>query len=493
MALRISLRRRPAPGPRPEADLVAAIVESSADAIIGAGLDGLIASWNPAAERLFGYTAEEAIGLPVSRIVAPAHHHVFEGDFRAIRRGERIAPHRVLHRRKDGSDFEVSLTAAPIKDASGAIVGAAAIMRDVSELTRLAAELEQSRAFLESVIDNIPAMVIVKDAPSGRFVICNRTGAERIGRPREEILGKTDHELFPPEQAEFFARKDREALALGEVEIPEEPLSSRKQGLRWLHTRKIAVKGRDGTATHIVLVAEDVTESKRVQKMKDEVISMASHELKSPLTALAGIVGTLVDAKELAPRDREMLALAYRTVQRMARMVGDYLDIERIESDRAEFAASRPLDLGPLAQEAIASMQAYAARNRIEFSVRAEGGPWTVLGDPDRLMQVIMNLLSNAGKFTEPGTAVEVSLARADGSVRVSVTDHGPGVPPELHDRIFERFAQSKVPGAREKGSGLGLSISKAIVEKLGGRMAFSSRPGATTFSFELPAAPAPP
>lgn len=467
------------------------MVQSSDDAIISAGLDGRVLTWNAAAERMYGYAEAEAVGRPVVEFIAASHRYVFERDLGELRRGQRVSPYRAKGRRKDGSDFEVSLSVGPIKDDSGAIVGSAAIIRDVSELGRVCAELEQSRRFLQSVIENIPAGVIVKEMPSGRHILCNKVAAEIIGRPVEEILGKTNHDLYPKDEADYFTRKDFEAVSSGLVDVPQEPLTSAGGG-RLLHARKMPVRNAQGVATHVVLVAEEITERKRVEKLKDEVLAMASHELKNPLTALAGIVGTLVDITQVTPRDREMLDLAYRTVQRMARMLSDYLDIERIESGSLELTRER-VDLAAVAREAVRSMEAYAARNGIGFELWIEAGPWTVLGDADRLMQVIMNLLSNAGKFTTPGSSVEVGVESPPGRVRVRVTDRGPGVPEDLRGRIFERFAQSKVPGAREKGSGLGLSISRAIVERLGGRMSFTSRPGETTFSFELPAAARPP
>lgn len=488
MALRIFGRRRAVPRGGPRGDLLAAIVESSDDAIVSVSLDGTILSWNPAAERIFGHPAREVIGRSLIDLMSLTDRAAYERDLAAILKGERVRPYRLVSRRKDGSEVEVSLSVGAVKDPSGAVVGAAAIIRDDSDLTRAQTELERSRAFLLSVVDNLPAMVIVKELPSGKHVLCNKAGAAMIGRPREEILGKTNQDLFPREEADYFTRKDYEAVERGFVDVPEEPLTG--GGVtRLLHTRKMAVRDAKGAATHVVLVAEDITLHRRMERAKDDVLAMASHELKNPLTALAGIVGTLAGITHVTRRDREMLDLAYRTVQRMGRMVSDYLDIERLESGSLELARET-LELDGIAREAVKSMEAYAARNRIRFEFRAGPGPFTVTGDPDRLMQVVMNLLSNGGKFTKPETAVDVRVERAGTRVRVSVTDRGPGVPAALQGRMFERFAQSKVPGAREKGSGLGLSISRAIVEKLGGSIAFDSRPGETTFFFELPAAP---
>jgi signal transduction histidine kinase len=184
------------------------------------------------------------------------------------------------------------------------------------------------------------------------------------------------------------------------------------------------------------------------------------------------------DAGPVGERTAAILRIAEKSVVRMARLIQDFLDLEKIEAGTIRMRLER-LELAPLLEEAI--------EGQSRVSLEATPG-LMVEGDRDRLMQVVVNLLSNALKFSPEDRPVEVRASHRDGRVRVSVTDHGPGVPDELRPRLFQRFARAAHP--TERGSGLGLSISKALVEELGGKMGFESKPGAgATFYFELPEA----
>ena len=353
---------------------------------------------------------------------------------------------------------------------------------------------DETRQFFDSIIENIPNMVFVKDAKDLRFVLFNRAGEELLGLPRETFIGKTDYDLFPKEEADFFTAKDREALASGRVlDIPEEPIQIAGKGLRFLHTKKITIPGPDGKPAYLLGISEDITERKRAEKMTSEIIAMTTHELRTPLTSIVWGLDLLAngEAGYLTGKGLEVAKLSHGSAQLMVRLINDYLDIVKIESGHMIFKL-RAVELPALVASAVDAAQPYAATFGVRFEQRQDAPGARVEADPDRLTQVLTNLLSNAAKFSPAAAAVTVSVERRpEGGVRVSVLDRGPGIPDAFRAKIFQKFTQARTADPKRKGTGLGLSISKAIVEKLKGRIGFESDPkSGTTFYFELPELP---
>ena len=225
-------------------------------------------------------------------------------------------------------------------------------------------------------------------------------------------------------------------------------------------------------------------------KAKSEFVSVASHELRTPLTSMRGSLGLLASGKfgELSREAKSLLDIALRNTERLILLVNDILDIQKIESGSLEFQM-QAVEIGALVAQAVEANRDYAGQFQVSF-VLADGAPRAmILGDPNRLMQVLGNLLSNAAKFSPRNEQVRVSLARAKGAVRIEVADRGNGIPESFRERIFEKFAQADSSDTRGVGgTGLGLSIAKAIVEKHGGLIGFASAPGAgTVFHVLLP------
>jgi signal transduction histidine kinase len=237
-------------------------------------------------------------------------------------------------------------------------------------------------------------------------------------------------------------------------------------------------------------VRDQLHEQRRLERLKNEFISVVSHELRTPLTSIHGALGLISTGMggDLSPRGKQLLEVACRNSERLVRLVGDILDLQKIESGAMQFHL-RPIELRSLLEHSIEANQAYAAGLGVALALLARPAEARVYADPDRLVQVMTNLLSNAAKFSPSGDTVVVSAERHGDSIRVSVTDRGPGIPEDFRHRVFQKFAQADSSTTREKGgTGLGLSISKAIIERLGGRMGFTTGPGAgTTFHFELP------
>jgi PAS domain S-box-containing protein len=261
-------------------------------------------------------------------------------------------------------------------------------------------------------------------------------------------------------------------------------------GWRWISSRaKVVERDATGRALRVAGTNLDITERKEMERLKAEFVSTVSHELRTPLTALIGSLGLLDRqvAGKLAPDATMFLGMARQNSERLASLINDILDIEKIESGRMEFRLDA-VALRPLLERAISLNAPYAEKLGVRFELGAVEDA-VVSADSDRVLQVLTNLMSNGAKFSPAGAAVTVSAAVRERNVRVSVADHGPGVPEEFRGRIFGKFAQADGSDTRKKGgTGLGLSISRAIVEKLGGRMDYESVPGeGATFYFELP------
>ena len=248
---------------------------------------------------------------------------------------------------------------------------------------------------------------------------------------------------------------------------------------------------RTGEGLLVLGVIVDISERKRMERLKDEFVSTVSHELRTPLTSISGSLGLLVGrwAGKLPEPAARLLAIAHKNSQRLVRLINDILDIEKIESGRVVFNLRR-VDVRLAGRAGDRGQSRLCRRLRRARSARPASVDGEVNADPDRLAQVITNLLSNAIKFSPADEEVLVAVEKNGNIVRISVRDHGPGVPEDFKPHIFEKFAQADATSARQKGgTGLGLSIVKQIVERLGGEVGFDDAPGGgTIFHVELPA-----
>ena len=234
----------------------------------------------------------------------------------------------------------------------------------------------------------------------------------------------------------------------------------------------------------------DITDRKESERLKSEFISTVSHELRTPLTAIYGSLSLLESgmAGQLPVDAAKMVAMSTRSCERLVRLINDVLDVEKIDARLLSY----DMKLRPLAgmiEQAVNDIGPYAAPMGIKVSLKTPLPDVTVRADGDRIVQVLMNLLSNAVKFSLQGGTVEVAAEVVSGGVRVRVVDHGEGVPPQFHGRIFDRFAQADSSDRRRSGgTGLGLNICRSIVQAHGGTISFNSEPGVRTeFYFELP------
>lgn len=294
-----------------------------------------------------------------------------------------------------------------------------------------------------------------------------------------EMLALDESTCIAQRASEFFA----ESLAPFELtrrgfEEAHSMLSELNQGLE----SQLRAAMRDFQAAQ-----QELVEQRRNEQVKDEFICFVSHEVRTPMTAIHGALSLLKKGVggPLDAQGQQLLDVAYRNSKRLVRLVTDVLDLQRIESGTMTLNV-RTLHVRPLLEQAVAANQAYASQFDVTLVMGDTPDRARIRADSDWVMQVLANLISNAAKFSPAGETVVVDACRRDGAIRIAVTDRGPGVPAEFRSRIFQRFAQAEASSSRG-GSGLGLSISKALVEQLGGSIGLEVKPGRTTFFFELP------
>lgn len=358
-----------------------------------------------------------------------------------------------------------------------------------SALTRLSDLSVRQQAIFDAATDGM-----ITHDPHGIIESLNPAATRLYGYEPEELIGQHIGLLFehPPERAaleKFLAKlaADPKGRAAGVQEFGAQARDGRTFDVD-VATSPVSL----GDGLHFVAVIRDVTERKRVERMKTEFVSTVSHELRTPLTSIAGSLGLLAGgvAGTLPERAEKLIAIAHSNSQRLVRLINDILDIEKIESGKVSFDI-KPVPLRPLVEQAIQANLAYAAEYGVSLKLEAAGGNPTVLGDSDRLMQVLTNLLSNASKFSPAGSEVVTKIVAGDSRHRITVIDHGSGIPEEFRERMFSKFAQADASDTRQKGgTGLGLNIVKQIVERLGGTVSFDSEDGnGTAFHIDLPAA----
>jgi PAS domain S-box-containing protein len=356
---------------------------------------------------------------------------------------------------------------------------------------RVRSSEQRTQTIIESALDPFVGIDL-----QGRITDWSSRAEAVFGWAREEAIGRNAGELLVPRR---FAGSFETALkqyqrtgATGHLSQPLERVLVDRGG------REIPVELRIGLVTtgeerFFTAFIHDISHRKEVERMKDEFVSTVSHELRTPLTAIYGSLDLLTSgaAGELPAEAKQLLAISHESTDRLVRLINDLLDLEKIASGKIEYRM-QPQPLRPLVEQAIRDTQGYAERLGVRFELQADAEP-RALADADRIVQVCVNLLSNAAKFSPANAVVQVTLQVQDGLARVGVADSGPGVPPEFHQRVFERFAQADSSDRRAKGgTGLGLAICRSIVEAHGGRLAFTSEPGVRTeFFFEIPALPA--
>ena len=525
---------------------LAAVVQSSDDAIITKDLEGTITSWNPAAERMFGFTEAEAVGRSIRMLIPDELQGEEDSVLERIRAGQQIDHYETVRQRKDGGRLSISLSVSPLRDDSGRVIGASKIARDVTEQVRLRAlarehaanteMLGQVGAIVASSLDRDAIVQKVTDAATeltsaelGTFFYNVRdphtgeaytlytvSGAfrdafARLPHPRAAaVFAPAFRQRQPIRLADvtedarfsqidpFFGMPARDLPIRGYLAVPVTGRSGEVLGgLFFGHSRVGVFTGQherlaSGVAAWAAVALENAglyVEAREANRMKDEFLAVLSHELRTPLNAIVGYArllraGILTDEK--AARGLETLE---RNATSLTQIVEDVLDVSRIVAGKLRLDV-QPVELPLVIDNAVATVQPAADAKNIRVQTIVDPRVSPVSGDPNRLQQVVWNLLANAVKFTPRAGRVQIRLERVNSHVEIVVSDTGIGIPPEFLPHVFERFRQAEAGTTRKTGGlGLGLAIVRNIVEMHGGTVQAASggQDQGSTFRVRLP------
>ncbi|MCD2518810.1 response regulator [Massilia sp. G4R7] len=518
---------------------LAAIVDSSIDAIIGKDLGGRITSWNRGAENLFGYSPQEAVGRTAAELLVPADRLGEESRMLAwLADGAAVADLETRRRHKDGHLIDVWLAVSPVRDAKGAVGGLAVTMRDITgrkaaeEEVRAAnarledtvasrtAQLRQLNALLRGVLDAATGVAIVATGADGLITVFNRGAELMLGYPAQEMVGRATPMLF--HDAEEVAGRAAELSAAqggpvaGFDTFVSVPARDGAETREWTYVRRdggriavslivSAIKGADGAIDGYLGVAVDVTARKELlaslrqakeqadaaSDAKSTFLANMSHEIRTPLNAVLGML-QLLQMTRLDARQQDYTDKAGQAARALLQLLNDVLDYSKIEAGKLQLDP-HPFELDGLMRDLGTILSGNQGGKPVELLFDMDPRlPDCVVGDRLRLQQVLINLAGNALKFTERGSVrVGIELLAQDAGaarIRVAVRDTGIGIEPRQRERIFEGFTQAEASISRRfGGTGLGLVICQRLLAQMGAELRLDSEPGAgSCFWFDL-------
>ena len=479
-----------------------AIVASSDDAIVGKTLDGIVTDGNAGAEAIFGYTAEEMVGQPISKILPADRQGETERILDRIRRGERVERFTTQRRRKDGGIIDVQVVVSPVRDAAGQLIGASKIARDVTAALRDQAALEEREARLQSILETVPDAMIVIDT-RGIMQSFSKAAERLFGYQAAEVIGQNVKLLMPsPYREQHDAYLDRYGRT-GEkriIGIGRVVMGQRRDGSTFPMELSVgeAVVGERRLFTGFV---RDLTErqeaQQRLQELQSELIHMSrftalgemastlAHELNQPLTAVASYLNgarRLLDAG--TDGAEAMIRDAIDKAAQQALRAGQI--IRRLREFVARGDSEQQVEpLAKLIEEAGALALVGSKESGARVSYDLDPSVEFVLADKVQVQQVLLNLIRNGIEAMLESGQRELTISSRrveDGMVRLDVADTGTGIAPEIAGQLFQPFVTTK-----RTGMGVGLSISRTIVEAHGGRLWAEPNPGGgTIFRFTL-------
>ena len=404
--------------------------------------------------------------------------------------GRAHAPFNSEHRYQhaDGTVIWSRLHAAPILDGSH-LLGYVQVIEDVTTERLAEAALRRSRERLELALEGSGDALLDWDGPTGEIYVSEQWGRIIGGHAAQAVTTVEQlRALVHPDDLDALDSAVEETLGGARPFLRIEyrtrtPLG----GWKWIETHaRVVERAEDGSALRVTGTSSDITDRKDVERRQAEFVQTVSHELRTPLTSILGALDVVLDehAAAIPAEARRFLDIAYRNAARLSGLVDSILDLERVEKGLHDFRHAA-VGVRDFLERAVELNSAYALKYGVKLALDSTPHEIYMWVDSDRLLQVVTNLLSNAAKFSPAGESVVVAAEANDSHVRILVKDKGPGIAPEFRSRIFQRFAQAdSLDQRRRTGSGLGLSISKALIERMAGEIGFASEAGSGTVFF---------
>jgi len=521
--------------------MLAAIIESSEDAIVSKTLDGTVTSWNKSAAKMFGYNEGEMVGKSIITVIPKDRRQEEVVILGKIRQGEKVEHYETVRLRKDGTEIAVSLTISPIKNAAGQVIGASKIARDISKqktseesLQRYANNLETVNSVGKMVSERLDVQEILQqvtdvtteatgaafgaffynklDEHGESYTLFTLSGApreafEKFGMPRNtavfnptfsgEGTVRVDDITKDPRYGKNHPHYGMPKGHLPVVSYLAVPVISKSGvvigGLFYGHPEpgRFSVHHEslvESVATQAAIALENARlyeEIKKLNARKDDFIGLASHELKTPVTSLSGYLQIINRRLPSDDVNKPFIEKALAQINKLSGLISDLLDVSKIETGQLPLSFTG-FDLLHLAKEVIEVMQFSTKTHRLTLDSNIN--KLLVTADRQRIEQVIINLLSNAIKYSPGANEVNVTVSAADNKALVAVRDFGLGITRDQQERIFNRFYRVEDMAAHISGLGIGLFISKEIISRHNGRLWVESEPGkGSVFFFEIP------
>jgi PAS domain S-box-containing protein len=480
------------PGDAKLAARLTAIVQASYDAIIGKTLDGVITAWNPAAERIFGYTSAEALGQPMALIIPEDRLDEDDDVLARVRRGETVDPFETVRRAKDGRRVSVLLSVSPVRDGDGRVVGASSITRDVSERRLFLEALRRSETQASAILEAASEGIVIVNA-AGTIIAVNRQTETMFGYPRAELTGRPLEMLLPERfRARHIAHRtgyarDPRVRRMGQgLDLT----AQRRDGSEFPVEISLSYVETDEGLRAMAFVT-DITERKAMERATRRAERLSAlgrlsagiaHEVNNPIGIMISRIELILmdaEANNLPAEVVDDLRVVHRNAVRVATMAKNLLSFSR-ETPRER----APVDLDQVVRNVLLLVTGDFGRRNIRLASELKAGS-LLIGHANALEQVVLNLVSNAAEAMPQGGEIRIATTTLGDRVRLVVADSGRGIAAEDLQRIFDPFFTTK-----PSGTGLGLSVSYGIVNDHAGTIDVESAPGkGTTFVVTFPVA----
>ncbi|MEU4691571.1 PAS domain S-box protein [Actinoplanes sp. NPDC023714] len=485
---------------------LAAIVEASQDAIVSKALDGTIRTWNPGAERLYGYTAEEMVGNDVTRLLPPDRQNEEKELLARVFAGEALSRFETRRQRKDGSIIEVSLSMAPMRDTDETVIGVSTVAHDITARVRAEQRLRLEREQLEMIMGAASDPFFTMDS-GGVISEWNRQAEHVFGWPRDEIIGRNVSDTVLPMRYGRALRRLLDGRWDWLLDRPTEMGATHRDGHEIPVELTMWRIGFDG-GVHFHGFVRDITARRQTEqalaeardqaietaRLKSQFLASMSHEIRTPMNGVIGLTGLLLGSRldEKQRRYAEGISAAGST---LLAVINDVLDFSKLEAGKVLLEDAN-FGVGRLIDDVVSLVAPPDTRDGVSVTGVCDPRlPETVCGDPAKLRQVLLNLAGNAVKFTTRGrVTVTAALDERQSTgpdavpIRFEVRDTGIGIDKHQQEELFEAFTQADAGTTRRfGGTGLGLAISRDLVELMGGSIGVESRPGqGSTFWFTV-------